>query len=277
MIKNLTITVVVDNSTSGKLLGEHGLSFYIETDKHKILFDAGRGKAFESNVKSLSIDLKKIDYLILSHGHYDHTNGIGFVLENSSDKLKTLIHSNGLNSKYSVVMNKARNIGMSKYNIFALKQMAEKLIFTDTFTKIAEDIFITGQIPKTHSSESSKTNFFIDEAGVNSDNLQDDQAMFFHTPKGVVVLLGCCHSGIANTLDYIAKLAKTTKIYAVIGGMHLKNAPLERMNLAIDTFKKYNVQLLAPCHCTGQKECAFIYSQLPNYFSECFAGKHFTI
>jgi len=275
MIEKLKITVVVDNSTSGKLLGEHGLSFYIEADNKKLLLDTGKGKAFEENFTTLKIDAKKLDSIVLSHGHYDHTNGIGFVLEKASDILKVFFHSKALESKYSVWEAGARNIGISKYNIFELKKLGNRLILTDNCTKVSNDIFVTGIVPKIHKEENSKTHFFLDEKKEEVDNLEDDQSMFFNTKKGLVVLLGCCHSGLANTLDYIAKLAKVNKIYAVIGGMHLKNASQEKLNLAVTTLKKYDVELLAPCHCTGQKETAFMYSKLPNAFSECFAGKEF--
>ncbi len=277
MIKKLNITVVVDNSTSRKLLGEHGLSFYIEADDKRLLLDTGKGKAFEENVKQLNIDFKTFDYLVLSHGHYDHTNGIGFVLKNASDKLKTFIHSKGLESKYSIWEKGVRNIGISKYNLAELKKLNERLIFTDDCTKISEDIFVTGTVPKIHKGETRKKHFFLDEAKVNEDELVDDQSMFLNTEKGIVVILGCCHSGLENTLDYIAKLAKVDKIYAVIGGMHLKNSSQKNLESAVNSLKKYDVQLLAPCHCTGQKEAAFMYSKLPNAFSECFAGKGFNI
>ena len=277
MIKELKITVVVDNSTSGKLLGEHGLSFYIEADDKKLLLDTGKGEAFEENIKQLNIDLKSLNYLVLSHGHYDHTNGIGFVLERASDKLKTYLHSKALDSKYSVWEEGSRNIGMSKYNLAELKKLNERLILTDDCTKISEDIFVTGTVPKIHNSEDVKTHFFTDEAGTEVDELVDDQSMFFNTEKGLVVLLGCCHSGLENTLNYIAELAKIDKIYGVIGGMHLKNSSQKKLESAVNTLIKYNVQLLAPCHCTGQKETAFMYSKLPNAFSECFAGKGFNI
>lgn len=276
MIKDFKITVVVDNSTLGKLLGEHGLSFYIEADDKRILIDSGKGEAFEKNIKMLNIDLAQLDYFLLSHGHYDHTNGIAFVLEHSSDKLKTFIDSEGLKPKFSVTEDSARNIGMSKYNIAELKKLDDKLIFTDDFTEISKDIYVTGRVPRIYDAEKSQTHFFIDESGREEDVLNDDQSFFFNTSKGVVVILGCCHSGLGNTLDYIAKLASVDEFYCVIGGMHLRNASQAKLVLAVESLIKYNVQLVAPCHCTGQKESAFIYSKLPDAFSECFAGKVFS-
>ncbi len=277
MIKKLKITVVVDNSTSKNLLSEHGLSFYIEADDKKILFDTGKGKAFEENFETLKIDANKLDYLVLSHGHYDHTNGIGFVLKNASDKLKLFLHKKAFESKYSVWEDGVRNIGMSKGNILEINKLKNRLIFTNNYTKIDNYIFVTGEIPKEYNIDESTNYFYTDEAGENIDYLIDDQSMFFNTEKGIVVLLGCCHSGLENTLNYIAELAKVNKIYAVIGGMHLKGSKQEDLNLVVDSFIKYDVKLLAPCHCTGQKETAFIYSKFPKVFSECFAGKGFLI
>ena len=99
--------------------------------------------------------------------------------------------------------------------------------------------------------------------------------MLFKTEKGIVVLLGCCHAGLANTLDYIAQLAATDTIYAVIGGTHLMKASSAQLNFAAETLRKYNVRVFAPCHCSGQKSSSYLYSKNPDIFEECYSGSSF--
>ncbi len=267
MIEKLKIRVVVDNSTSGNLLGEHGLSFYIEINDKQMIFDVGQGLAFSHNIKKMNIDLNQIDALILSHGHNDHTGNVDTVLNITKPNLKIYMSSIAFEPKFVG----SKNIGMIDECINALKMKNENIIYTDNYTEICKDVFITGEIPKRNNIETGKTI----PGSSKGEQLLDDQSMFFNTSKGIVVLLGCCHAGLANTLNYIAELAKVDKIYAVIGGMHLKKASQEKLDLAIETFEKYDVQLLAPCHCTGQKETAFMYSKLQKTFRECFAGKEF--
>ncbi len=273
MIENLKIRVVVDNSTSGNLLGEHGLSFYVEVDDKKMMFDVAQGLAFSHNIEKMNIDLNKINSLVLSHGHSDHTGNLDFFLNKAKSDLKIYMSSIAFEPKFVGSENNKKNIGMTKENINALKIRNKNIIYTDNYTVICNDVFVTGEVPKVNNIETGKTI----PGSSKGEQLLDDQSMFFNTTKGIVVLLGCCHAGLSNTLNYVAELAKVDEIYTVIGGMHLKKASQAKLDLAVDVLKKYNVQLLAPCHCTGQKETAFMYSKLPNAFSECFAGKEFVL
>ncbi len=107
------------------------------------------------------------------------------------------------------------------------------------------------------------------------DIMKDDQALYINTEKGIVVVLGCCHAGFANTLDYIAKLTETDTIYGVIGGTHLRNANVAQLNFTASILEKYNVQLFAPCHCSGVLSSAFLYAKQSEIFKECQTGASF--
>jgi len=277
MIKNLKITVVVDNTASRNVLAEHGLAYYIEVDSKRIFFDSGQGKVIEHNCDKLGIDPLRANAFVLSHGHYDHTGGIKFLSDHFSDNVYVHVHPGALEKKYAKDNDKFRYIGISKKNKEWLKSIGKRLIFTEKPTEIFDNTWVTGPVPRIHKIEKSEERFYLQKDINYPDNLIDDQSMFFYTGKGIVILLGCCHSGIRNTLDYIAILTGKKEIYAVIGGMHLKNASQKKLDFSAKVLEKYNAKLFAPCHCTGQKSATYLYAKNPEIFNECFAGKTFII
>ena len=277
MIKNLKITVVVDNTASRTCLAEHGLSYYVEIDGKRLFFDSGQGKIIRYNCDKLDIDPLRANAFVLSHGHYDHTGGIKYLSEHFSDNVRVYIHPGVLEKKYAKDEDKFRYIGIAKKNKEWLKSIGKRLVFTENPTKVFKNVWVTGEIPRIHKIERAEERFYLGRNINHPDGLIDDQSMFFNTAKGIVVLLGCCHSGIGNTLDYISELTGEKEIYAVIGGMHLKDVSQKRLDFTAKILKKYKLKLFAPCHCTGQKSAAYLYAKNPDIFNECYAGNFFVI
>ena len=278
MIKNLKITVIVDNSASRYLLAEHGVSYYIECDSKRIFFDSGRGKIIKYNCNKLDIDPLRANAFVVSHGHYDHTGGIKYLAENFSDNVKVYVHPAAFEKKYTLNENKFRYIGIAKKNKEWIKNKdKQRLFLTKKPTKIFKNIWVTGEVPRINEIEKVEEKYCLNKDINQHDILIDDQSMFFYSNSGIVVLLGCCHSGIGNTLDYISELTGEKEIYAVIGGMHLSNASRERLDFSAKILKKYKVKLFAPCHCTGQKSSAYLFSKNQKNFNECYTGKTFII
>lgn len=100
----------------------------------------------------------------------------------------------------------------------------------------------------------------------------DDQALYLKVPEGLVVILGCAHAGVINTLDYIAQITDTNKFYAVIGGMHLLRASKERLQATVETFSKHDVQLIGANRCTGMKAMTFLWHELGERCLDCRVG-----
>ncbi len=271
----LKISVLVENRASQTFLGEHGLSFVIRSDNKTVLFDTGKGEILEHNIKVMNLNPEKIDALVLSHGHYDHTGGLEHLAKCLNTEIQVYAHPAALEPKFSKSSTVFKYIGISKNNRNYLQKLDTNLIFTEKPTKITENISCTGEIPRTNSIENRSTKFYLDKTTSNPDIMRDDQALYINTEKGVVVLLGCCHAGFANTIDYIAKLAKTETIYAVIGGTHLRNANFAQLDFTASVLKKYQVQLFAPCHCSGGLSSAYLYAKNPNIFRECHTGTSF--
>jgi 7,8-dihydropterin-6-yl-methyl-4-(beta-D-ribofuranosyl)aminobenzene 5'-phosphate synthase len=246
----VSITVLIDNSSSGHFRSEHGLSLWIHYQNKRILFDTGQSNAILQNAKALKIDLDNTDAIVLSHGHYDHTGGLSGVLSIAS-KAKLYLHPAATQSKFSQKASGAKSIGMSNSEKEAIQ--GRNMIWTVTPAQLSFGISVTGQIPRMNDYEDAGGAFFVDEKCEKPDELLDDQALFMEARKGLIVVLGCAHSGVVNILDYISKLTGCSKIYALIGGMHLLNASHLRIENTINTFKKYDVEKIIPLHCTGQR------------------------
>ena len=262
------ITVLVEN-TAGKsgVIAEHGLAYFIEAGDEKILFDTGQGMALEHNAKKLGIDLHNLDALILSHGHYDHTGGLHLV----SPK-RVFAHPAVTESKFSRNPNgKIHSVAMPNVDRQALLAHP-KWIRVEAPVELSNGICITGPVPRLTDFEDTGGAFFCDTDCTVSDELLDDQALFFETSAGIVVVLGCAHSGVINTLRFIQTLTDHRPIHTVIGGMHLLHADENRMNRTVEELRLLNVQHLMPCHCTGLPAIARMWNEFPGQCNPCFVG-----
>ena len=247
----LTITVLAENTAQGmELLGEHGLSLWIETPETCGLFDTGQGLALPHNAERLGVDLDCADAIIVSHGHYDHTSGLPHVLSRAP-LARLFLHPSALVSRFSRREGASREIGMPQHVRDAVNERQTSTTWTREPTEIAADIFATGPIPRQSDFEDTGGPFFRDADGKTPDPIEDDQAMWVETPAGVVVLLGCAHSGVINTLDYIRELTRRKPVRAIVGGMHLGSASEERVTRTIESLSQRNIEGMWPCHCSG--------------------------
>ncbi|MBN2325678.1 MAG: MBL fold metallo-hydrolase [Candidatus Omnitrophica bacterium] len=257
------ITVLVENTAGGReLLAEHGLSFWIELPQGKVLFDAGQGFVLKHNAQRLGVRLESIENIVLSHGHYDHTGGLSHVLT-LGKRPRVFVHPQAFEAKYARSADGvARNVGMSEVIKKDVRSMAD-LKWVEASTEIGGGLWLTGPIPRTNSYEDVGGAFFKDENCRISDDLLDDQAAFLETKKGIVVILGCAHAGVINTLHFIQTITADRPIYAVLGGMHLLNASAQRIEETIAELRRLDVKRLMPCHCTGFAAAARLWNELP--------------
>lgn len=271
--ENRSIRVLAENTVvPGGLLGEHGLSFYMEWGDRRILFDTGAGEVLGHNAKQLDIDLNAIDTIVLSHGHYDHTGGLLEVLERSPHAT-VYMHPAATENKYAMTgENTSRYIGMPEKVRQELACGKYNGVTTEKSTEIAPGLFVTGPIPRKTDYEDTGGHFFLDEQGEQPDPMADDQALFFFTPEGVVVLSGCAHAGLINTLRYVYEISGHKQIHTVCGGTHLVNASGERMESTIRALKRFNLTSLRPAHCTGLPAMAALFTEFTSIFGPCCTG-----
>lgn len=266
--KKVSITVLVENTAEGRgLMAEHGLALWIDDGSQCVLFDTGQGGVLLANAYRLGIDLSRLDAVVLSHGHYDHTGGLADALRGRHPSA-IYAHPDALKPKFG--RNKdgtGRSIGISDTVERAVHRHRDRLVVTEKPTAIGNGFMVTGTVPRVTEFEDTGGPFFLDTQCHTPDPLNDDQAVFFNSPRGTVVLLGCAHAGVINTLHYVRQLTGQRPIHAVLGGMHLVGASDERVSRTIDALRDMNIERLGPAHCTGRAATAALWDALPD---RCF-------
>jgi 7,8-dihydropterin-6-yl-methyl-4-(beta-D-ribofuranosyl)aminobenzene 5'-phosphate synthase len=245
------ITLVENNSVSENLKCEHGLSFYIETQKNKILFDLGASTLFAENAEKLGINIKNIDTVIISHGHYDHGGGLKTFLQ-INKTAKIYINKNAFEDYYSLRPNEEMGyIGLDK----SLKNN-ERIIFTENYYKIDKGIELFSNVTKRELFSISNNVLFkkIKENFENDDFIHEQNLVLNENGKAILIA-GCAHNGIINIINkYIELKEKAPDI--LIGGFHLtsprfnKNEDSKLINEIGNILSKYSTKYYT-CHCTG--------------------------
>jgi 7,8-dihydropterin-6-yl-methyl-4-(beta-D-ribofuranosyl)aminobenzene 5'-phosphate synthase len=276
-ISEVKITILVDDHQgAGNLRYEHGLSFWIEVDEYSFLFDTGVGEALLPNAKTLNIDLAKATAVILSHGHYDHTGALDRVLQ-LNPELNIYCHPAVVLPRYSIRPNNIKYAGMQPEVRQALDSLPEGQIkWQSEVVELIPGVGLTGAIPRNSTFEDTGGPFFLDQNKKNQDLLEDDQAMWIKTAKGLIIVLGCCHSGLVNTVNYIKQLTGEEKIQTIIGGMHLLYATDERLNKTCQALEAWQVEQLIPCHCTGEEVIPLLKQRFPKSFINSQVGASFS-
>lgn len=271
MLKQLDVTVLVENQPAGRgLLGEHGIAFHLRADGRDVLFDTGQGLALLHNADVMGIDLSALSAIVLSHGHYDHTGGLPSVLDRCG-AVDIFLHPEALRPKFN---REGKDIGTPVSSLAALER-ARCVHSTERPTEIVPGLFVTGPIPRRNEIEDTGGPFYRDAARRAEDPLIDDQALYALLPEGVVVILGCCHAGVLNTLEYISELTGGQPVHAVLGGTYLLRAGEERLAYTAGLLETLDVKVLAPNHCTGLNAQCYLRLRFPDRFVEAPAGTRF--
>jgi 7,8-dihydropterin-6-yl-methyl-4-(beta-D-ribofuranosyl)aminobenzene 5'-phosphate synthase len=250
-----TVTTLVENSVAqgGKsLLAEHGLSFYIEAGDRKILFDTGQNLAISNNARVLGIDLSQIEAVVLSHGHYDHSGGLQSVLQ-ANKNFSLYGHPDVFSPKVKKNNGSYKYIGIPvQKNEFVESGIPLKL--NKNPVEIVPGVMTSGEIPMENDFEDVESDFFLkDENEVIPDTLADDHCLILETARGLVVLLGCSHRGVINTLNHVTRLKGADKIHAIIGGLHLGKASDGKLTNIIGHLREFGLERVGVGHCTGPR------------------------
>jgi 7,8-dihydropterin-6-yl-methyl-4-(beta-D-ribofuranosyl)aminobenzene 5'-phosphate synthase len=247
----LRITILIDNRAPEGLIAEHGFSAWIEVGEQHILFDTGKNGRIADNASLLGIALSKTDFIVLSHGHCDHSGGLPQILR-LAPKAEVCLHPAAVAPRCSIVAGIVKSIGMPPASQVALDRMAlEKLHWLQNEYRLTQNIGLTGPIPRLTAFEDIDGSFFLDQRGQRPDLIDDDLALWLATANGLIIIVGCAHAGLVNTLDQISRLTGGLPVRVIIGGFHLKNADSQRLHQTVTALHKYHPELIVPCHCTG--------------------------
>ncbi len=247
------ITTLSENTAGfGDFLAEWGLSILVETDETSVLLDTGRSISASHNADTLGIDLSKIDKIVLSHGHFDHTGGLREILHKMGKKeIEIIAHPDVWGAKYSRREEEGDKYIGIPFQRYELESLGAIFNLTTKPVRITDSIMTTGEIPMVTDCEEIDTALFVKgDTGWQPDKLLDDRAIIINTPSGLVVILGCAHRGIINTLYHARQLTGVERIHTVVGGAHLMNVSQERLWQTVAALRELGVQRLGLCHCT---------------------------
>lgn len=270
------ITILCENTAPGAgpgLIGEHGFSAFVEVDGTKILFDTGQGFTLLHNAGRLGKDLRQVDALVLSHGHYDHAGGmLGFL--GVKGPCDVHAHPDVVRERFWKVQDgdseKLLSIGIPWHQAY-LETRGASFKWMRDFSEIAPRVFVSGEIPRVTSFEKGdpKMSVKVDGQWVR-DPFLDDFSLALKTPEGLVVVLGCAHAGLINIIRHLVEKTGEDRILAVLGGTHLGFYSEDILETTIAALKPHGVKTLAVSHCTGQKAASY----LATVFGPGFAFGH---
>lgn len=265
------ITVLCENTVPKPgLVGEHGFAALIEVAGESILFDTGQGFALIPNALRLNKDLRLVSQVVLSHGHFDHTGGLLAFL-GIHGPCDITAHPDILSERFwrlpSPTGEAPLSIGIPWREAY-LTSRGARFQWRTEFCEIAEDIFLTGEVPRISPFEKGDPKMTIMRDGQEvQDPFLDDYSLAVKTPQGLVVLLGCAHAGLINILDHLIAKTGEDRIHAIVGGTHLGFLSDAHLDETIRSLKAYRVETLAASHCTGQRPVARLAAEFGTGFA----------
>lgn len=243
----MTISILTDNYPGENTDFEHGLSYLIEHDGKSLLFDTGQSNLFLKNAWVMGIEIININTIVLSHGHFDHGDGLQYLAGGD-----LICHPGCFVKRYR----------KADYSYIGLKNSREELsgkfnlVTSSTPYQITEKIVFLGEIPRVTDFESKKTPFVL-EGGI-PDFVMDDSGIALLLNEGLFVVTGCGHAGIVNTLEHAKKVTGENRLYGVMGGFHLKKVDRQTEE-TVHYLKENNVKHVYPSHCTEQPALELFY------------------
>lgn len=273
MIDRLRISVLVDNEAAVK--GDFGLGgfsaliecAYPDGSSRKILFDTGYADFLERNSGLLGVDLEGIDFIFLSHGHFDHTGGLDYALSRTGPDTKVVSHPDILLPKTEIKdSGERRNVGLAMTETVRKAMESGRFIFAKNWHSIAESAWSSGEIPRKTSFENLRGAHLRTYKG-NADQrivdpIIDDAALVLELSRGRAALLcGCCHAGIVNATRHITD-RKGGGISHILGGLQLHNAADDELDSTCEGLRGLGLERIYPMHSSGKRGFDFLKSRL---------------
>ncbi|HBA87755.1 MAG TPA: MBL fold metallo-hydrolase [Geobacter sp.] len=266
------IKILCDNSAGSisGTLGEHGFAALVQQGDQTLLFDTGAGQTLLLNAQRMNVDLRSVEQVVLSHGHYDHAGGLWPLLQSCGPK-RILAHPGIFARRYVHREGMARSVGIP-YSEEFLAGIGASFSYSDSFRQVMPGVFLTGEIPRLNPFEQGDAGLFCDLAGCQRDEITDDQSLVIVTDKGLLLLLGCCHAGVINTLDFAREKTGVDEVYGVVGGCHLAFSSQQQIDATVKALKRYGVKKICAGHCTGFHAAARLAGEFAGGFKPMQVG-----
>lgn len=287
-------TESVKRFTEKPLLAEHGFAALVDLEdaRLRILWDAGIGKvALLENARRMKIDLATVDKIALSHGHRDHYAAMTAVLtavagppaarqwdkEASVEEMRkwadgrrvpVIAHPAAFRERWGLGKD-GRKYGPHIVPRQEWEAAGAEIVLSEGPCQLGPGCWTTGAIPRQSYEKSGthKSMAYWDGRGFVRDYVEDDQSLVINLQgKGLVVLSGCAHSGIINTIDYAREISGVDQVWAILGGFHLASAKDEEIQRTIEDIKRAGPAMVVPSHCTGFKAISAFSRQMPEEF-----------
>lgn len=264
VVSNLKITTLSTMLTEFRGVGEWGFAALVEADGHTILFDTGmRPNTVLQNAEELGIDLSTIDTVILSHNHFDHTGGLVTLRRSLKGQNPSALQTTHVGDGI-FLPRKTDEAAVSRLQLpegvvadvrkvrKAYEAEGGRMVVHDEPHELRPGIWITGPIPRIHPEKNwSPISQIERNDSLIEDTIPEDQALVINTPQGLVVLAGCGHAGIVNTMEYARKMVPERAVHAVLGGFHLLALTDEKVSWTGAKMREFGVEHVLGAHCTG--------------------------
>ena len=252
-------TVLTDNTEGLGLKGEWGLSVYIEYKDKRILLDTGATGLFAENARKLGLSLADVDCAVLSHAHYDHSDGMErFFKEN--DKAKFYLQKSCAENCYFKKFFVRKYIGIKKGTLASL---SARISYVSGVIELCDGAYLVPHTTKGLSAVGKRENMYQKQAdGWHPDDFSHEQSLVFDTEKGLVVFNSCSHGGVVNIINEISEAFPEKRVYALIGGFHLFNKPDDEVRKLAEKIKATGIEYICTGHCTGNKQYEILRSVL---------------
>ena len=256
----ITLKILIENTkpAGSPLIAEHGLSFFVETEQSKFIFDCGHTGAAFDNAKIMGVDLREIKFAVLSHSHYDHAGGFPKLL-NFAPIEKIFTGENFWEEKFSVKENSITNYALRITNClyrgcgfdknFLTARGIEQKICRDVL-QLDENSWLVGNFKRRYDFETIPGKFVKGDKKI-PDDFSDEIILVLRGCDGLSIVTACAHSGILNIVADVRERF-SLPIYSVIGGLHLTGATQDRISKTIHELNRLGVKKILPCHCSGE-------------------------
>lgn len=249
---SVKITTLIENSPGEHkaLKTEHGISFFIEKDGHRLLFDTGQSGTFIENAEQLRVDLSSLEYVVISHGHYDHSGGVRALAEITTN-FELIMGQGFFEEKYGFKNGRYEYLGNNFDEDFLRSQQIRYRFVDQALTELVPGVYVVTQFPRKHQDEVINPRFKLMKNGqMQPDPFNDEVLVAVDTPKGLIVLLGCSHPGMKNMLDATIELLGRP-VHGVLGGTHLVEASDSSLIKSLDYLNSDDLEYIGVSHCTG--------------------------